>query len=138
MGHMLQTVLTFLFALVILAAIADGQTRDGTIPEGKSPCRQTKQETIMSINEADRSKFITRRIEFWGNVLVHDRELRKYVAKGLSEGDIFSREAIEAAVKQLSRVKSIYPITMESIEVRLDRLRTDVDLIFCVRERQKQ
>ena len=75
-------------------------------------------------------------MEVTGNPHIRHREFTNRFT--LNEGDIFSRGALVKTVKNVSRIRAIYPIGLEHVEIRLDRKHRDIDMIFCVKERPRQ
>jgi len=89
------------------------------------------------IVEAEAKRFNVRRVEISGNASIRHREFVKRL-RGLNEGDIFTRQSLEMAVRKIAKMKSIDPITLRNVELRLDREFKDVDILFCVKERPKR
>ncbi len=89
---------------------------------------------IKSIEEAEANEYYVRRIEIAGNLTTRHRVFAEKMAFG--EGDIFTRKLLEKSIKNVSRIKQIYPIRLDNIEVRLDKNSKDIDLLFVVVERK--
>ena len=101
-------------------------------------CGQAKTEQDPLVVEAARDQYIYRRIEIVGNTYTRYREFRRRFANFFNEGDIFTKKALEDSVRRVSKMKTIYPIRMENIEIRLDRENKVVDIVFCVKQRPKK
>lgn len=67
------------------------------------------------IEEAERSEFNVRHVYIVGNTYTRYREFGKRMYQ--SEGDIFSREKLDKTVKRISKMRSIYPINMDNVEI---------------------
>ncbi len=98
-------------------------------------CSQLKDIRDQLMHEAERAQFNVRYVEFVGPTYTRGREFFK--RSRLGEGDIFTRKGLEASVKEISKMKTIYPITMDSVEVKLERTDRTINIIFCVRQRPK-
>ena len=87
------------------------------------------------IEEAAKNKYTVRRVEFIGNKTIrHDILARRIL---FNEGDIFTREELERSVRNLSKVKMIRSVSLNDVEVRLDREEKLIDFVFKVTERQR-
>ncbi len=126
-----------IFVFCFLAALTFGQSSEVERPEDKTTCEQNKVEREAWINEAERDQYTITRVSFSGNMYIRDRDLR-LEKRTLDEGDLFTRKALRSSIKRLSKMKRIYPLTMEDVKVRLDRPRKDIEFLFCVKERPKK
>lgn len=88
---------------------------------------------IKLIEEAESNRYRVRRIEIVGNATIRHRVFVDKMA--FVEGDIFTRKLLEKSIKNVSKIKQIYPIRLENVEVRVDRKSRDIDLVFVVVER---
>ena len=100
-------------------------------------CGQVARVQKNVVKEAEKKRFMVRRVEITGNSTIRHHEFVKRLG-GVNEGDVFSRHAFEKAVRRIARMKAIYPITMRNTELRLDRTSGDVDILICVKERDRQ
>ena len=100
----------------------------------EEPCGQSKEILDPLTDEAERLEFNVKHIEIVGNTYTRYREFAKRM---LLKGDIFRREFLEKTVTRISRMKTIYPISMESVEVRLNREDKIVNISFCVKQKPK-
>ncbi|MBX3245267.1 MAG: hypothetical protein KF685_12525 [Acidobacteria bacterium] len=131
--------------LLTFTGSLNAQTESKSIFGSKEVCSQPKEERDALINEAEREEFNVRHVEFVGNTYTRARDLFRRISPIINEGDIFARANLEKAVKRMSKMKAIYPITMDNVEVRLDRSyeragRTYkvIDIIFCIEQKPKR
>ena len=85
------------------------------------------------MEEATRTEYNVCRVEFVGNEHIRDNILRRRIVQ--QEGDVFSRKALEQSLKNFSTLKMIYPVTLNDVEVRLDRKEKLMDFTIFFRER---
>jgi len=102
----------------------------------RETCRQTTAEQTPSLREAIDRRFTLRRIEFIGNETISDHDLRRSVV--LREGDLYSQRNLAKTLVSLNKLKTLYPLTMRNVIVRLDRTEKLVDMTVCVRERHSR
>ena len=122
-------------ALVIVSLAALTSIHSQVPPETatKNPdCGFKKEVLDPLIDEAERGQFNTLRVEIVGSTYTRDREFRKKMENGMSEGDIFTRAALERSIRNVGKMKQIYPLTLEDVEVRLDRTHRLINLVICV------
>jgi hypothetical protein len=100
-------------------------------------CEQDNDERNRLIKEAESNQYNIRRIYISGNSSIRHREFVKRMADYFNEGDIFTKKALEKTVKNFSEMKSIYPINLENVEIRLNEQFKEIDFVFCVRQRFK-
>lgn len=100
-------------------------------------CGHSKSVRDPLIDEAERGQFNVRRVEFVGSTYTRGRDLFKQ-ARSVNEGDIFTRENLEIAVKRISKMRTVYPITMDNVEARLDRSDKSVDIVFCIKQKPRR
>jgi outer membrane protein assembly factor BamA len=118
-----------LFALnVPRCASAQNQTRE--------PCAQTSAEQTPWLREVIDRRYTLRRVEFIGNETISDNDLRRSVV--LREGDLFSQRNWAKTLVSLNKLKTLYPVTMRNVIVRLDRTEKLIDMTFCIRERHSR
>ena len=122
---MFIALLLFTILNVSWCASAQNQTRE--------ICRQTTTEQTPWLREAVVQRYTLRRVEFIGNETISDNDLRHRVV--LREGDLFSQRNLAKTLVSLNKLKSLYPVTMRDVIVRLDRAEKLVDMTFCIRER---
>lgn len=85
------------------------------------------------MDEAEKNEYTVRRVEFTGNTYTRDNILRRRFLQ--TEGDVFSRKALEQSLKNFSKLRIIYPVTLNHVEVRLDREEKLMDFTIYFRER---
>jgi hypothetical protein len=85
------------------------------------------------MKEAQQTEYTVRRVEFMGNEHTRDNTLRKRFMQ--QEGDVFSRKALEQSLENFSKLRMIYPVTLNDVEVRLDREEKLMDFTIYFRER---
>lgn len=124
-----------LFLLFLLASISVLAQTTTSNSRQTNLCFVDKEENLRLIQEAESNQYRVRRIEMVGNISTRHRVFVKKMA--FVEGDIFTGQLLEKSIKNLSKLKVIYPIGLENVEIRLDSKMKDVDLVFCVEERRK-
>jgi outer membrane protein assembly factor BamA len=82
------------------------------------------------------NRYSIRRVEFVGNQYTRDNLLRVEMP-GLREGDIFTKAILRKSLNDVSRLKSIYPITIDDVDVRLNREEKTIDMTLFFRERRR-
>ncbi len=85
------------------------------------------------IKEAEANQYNVRRIEIVGSLTTNYRIYAKKMA--FNEGDIFTKANLEKSIRNVSRLKEIYPIELNNVEASLDRENKEIDLIFYVVEK---
>jgi hypothetical protein len=98
-------------------------------------CKQPAAEQETLIREAEKSRFTLRRLELMGNVATPDEVLHRRIASRMAEGNLFSRRNLITSLKNVSSLKTIYPITMKDVVVRLDSVEKTFNLQICFKER---
>lgn len=119
--------LTLIVGLTVTAQTADDR------PE---PCSQDAVERQNLIAEAEAAEFRVRRIEIVGNTYTRHRTFSREMA--FNEGDIFTSKNLLKSIEGVNRIDLIEPITIDDVEIRLDRLSMDIDVVFCVVQRKKK
>jgi outer membrane protein assembly factor BamA len=99
--------------------------------------RQQKSEVLSLIEKAEQNPYRVSHIYFSGNIEIRDRVLRRQINKSLNEGDIFSRQNLYRGLKNLSKLKVIYAVHLEDVEVSLDEKEKNIDLTITVREKRR-
>ena len=80
--------------------------------------------------------YSVRRVEFFGNKHTRDNVLRVEMP-GLNEGEIFKKAVLIKSLNDVSRLKVIYPIGIDDVEVNLNRAEQTIDLTLFFRERRR-
>lgn len=109
-------------------AIRAEQTDDQTVKS-----RQTNAERSQLTEVAEKNHYTVRRVEFIGNQHIRDSTLRRRVLS--QEGDVFNLRTLEKSLRNLSRLRIIYPVTLNDVDFRLDRENKLVDFAIFFRER---
>ena len=122
--------------LAILAVGASGQEASGN-NEKDSSWSKTSQERDSRLEIASREQYVVAHVYVAGNVHVKDRDVRKRLLSGFTAGDIFVREAFDNSLKEISRIKAIYPVRIDDIDVRLDEKEKHLEVTINIRERRK-
>lgn len=104
---------------------------------GSTACGHSKDVRDPLIHEAILKSFTVRRVEIAGSTYTRHRDFVKRMAPGLREGEIFTRAALEESIRKMSRMKVIYPITLDNVEVHLDRPGEEIDVVICVVQKPK-
>lgn len=125
----------------ILTAI--GSPRSATCDEVRLwivPANSTKADEAAYyselIREAETNEYTLRRVEFSGNEHIRDNVLRKQFVQG--EGDVLSLKLLDQGLKNFNRLGSLYPVTLNDVEARLDRDEKLIDLTIYFRERRRR
>ena len=84
------------------------------------------------MNEAEQTEYTVRRVEFTGIAHIRDRTLRRRFLQ--QEGDVFSRKTLEQSLRNFSRLGLVYPLTLNDVEVRLDREEKLIDFTIYFKE----
>jgi len=84
------------------------------------------------MDEAEQNNYTVRRVEFSGNEHIRDKTLRRGFLQ--QEGDVFSRTALDRSLRNFSRRGLVYPLTLNDVEVRLDREEKLIDFTIYFKE----
>jgi outer membrane protein assembly factor BamA len=125
-------ILIFVLATFCVPLAVSAQSAE---PELK-PCSQDAVERQNLITEAEAAEFNVRRIEIAGATYSRYRVFSRKMA--INEGDIFTIENLEKTIDGMNRLDVINSITIEDVEVRLDRQNRDIDFVFCVVQKEKK
>ena len=85
------------------------------------------------MDEAERTEYTVRRVEFTGNTHIRDNILRRRFVQ--QEGDVFSRRLLIQSLKNFSRLKMIYSVTLNDVDVSLARDEKLMDFVIYFKER---
>jgi len=88
------------------------------------------------LREAETHEYTLRRVEFSGNEHIRDNVLRKQFVQG--EGDVLSLKLLDQGLKNFNSLGSLYPVTLNDVEARLDREEKLIDLTIYFRERRRR
>ena len=102
------------------------------------PCSQPTLERNKLIDEAQRNEFNVRRVEFVGLTFTRDHVLRDRMTPILNEGDAFTRAKLLRSLRRMSDLKrTIYPLRLTDVIIKLDRTEGLVDMTICFRQRPR-
>ena len=121
---------TLFVTLTFLPQLANGQS-DEKVTRGQ------KSEVLLLIEKAEQNQYRVSHIYFSGNIGIRDRVLRRKINKFLDEGDIFSRQNLYRSLMNLSKLKAIYAVRLEDVEVILGEKDRYMDLRITVREKRR-
>lgn len=133
-----KKVFSMILGILLFSTLVFGQANESGALRDQSPCEQAKGVKDALVDKAELYEFNTRRVEISGNTYTRGREFWKRMAPGMSEGDTFTRRALEKSVKRVSKIKSIYPISINNILVSVDPETQSIDFVFCVTQRPKK
>jgi outer membrane protein assembly factor BamA len=101
-------------------------------------CYQAAAERNRILDEAKRSEFTVRRVEFVGLTYTHDQTLRERMTPIINEGDVLTREKLVRSLRRMSGLKRvIYPIHLKDVALQVDRQNGLVDMAICFRQRPR-
>jgi outer membrane protein assembly factor BamA len=125
---------------LMFSVVTHGQDKlgDSKIDPSKIDPRwsKTSQERESRLDLAQREKYRVGHIFFAGNKYTRDRVVRQRLVRGFTEGDIFDRRALDKSLRRISKVKQIYPVAIENVEVRLDEKEKYADFVINLREKK--
>jgi outer membrane protein assembly factor BamA len=123
-------------SLAIFAVGASGQGNSAN-NDSESGWSKNSQQRESRLQVAVREPYQVRHIYISGNNQIRDREFRKRLVRGFTEGDIFEREGMVKSIKRLSKFNAIDPIAIDDVDVRLDEKERYIDFTINVVERRK-
>jgi len=97
----------------------------------------SKEERESRITFAEREEYNIHWIYIGGNTYTRFREFRKEMLPEFNEGYVFKRTALEQSIKRISKMNSIYPITMDNVEVILNKEKKFIDVWINVKQRPR-
>jgi hypothetical protein len=74
-------------------------------------------------------------MELIGNVSTTDESLHRRIVVRMEVGNLFSRRNPMASLRNVSKLKTIYPVTMKDVVAQLDQAERTLDLRICIKER---
>jgi hypothetical protein len=98
-------------------------------------CGQPTEVTNPLMIKAERAQYYVRRREMSGDFRMSGRKLFRTIGPVFEEGDTFNRQRLWSALKRLSWIKGIYPVTQKDLEIRLDDRTKYIDIVFCIKEK---
>jgi hypothetical protein len=106
-----------------------------SIGRGRVNCTRLAADQRSLIHEAEKGRFTLRRMELIGNVSTPDDLLHSRIASRMEVGNLFTRHDLMASLRNVSRLKTIYPVTMKNIVIELNQAEQTLDLRICIKER---
>ena len=89
------------------------------------------------MSEGEKNRYTVRRLVFVGNTWTRDSILRKQTHE-LREGEIFSVSTLRHSLKNLSRLRSIYPVRIGDVDAYLNPEDSTIDITINVRPRSRE
>lgn len=83
--------------------------------------------------EAEQNQYSVRRITLLGNTYTRDNVIRRRLLQ--NEGDIFRRTLLEQSLRSISKLRNFSPVSLQDVEVRLDRKEKIIDFLINLTER---
>ena len=125
------SIIAVTFLLLWLTSAVGSQTKEN----GDS--RWSKNPTVRDnlIDLAEREEYTIRRIYIGGNTYTRFREFRERMLPDFFEGFVFIRRLLVDSVQRISKMKSIYPITIDDVDVAIDQQHKRID--FWINVKQK-
>jgi outer membrane protein assembly factor BamA len=105
-----------------------------TVRPNQSECSQPTSEQSALIREAETDKYTIRRILFVGNRHTPDGVLRRGLV-ALQEGESFARQNLIRSLKNVSKLKTLYPARLRDVVVEVDKTEKTIDVNICFREK---
>ena len=127
----LRVVVT-LAVLFLLSATVLGQMSDE-----RSPWSRSREERDARINKAESEQYYVRRIYISGSTYTRPRDFRKRMLPEFNEGFIFSPRPLHESVRRIAKMRPIYPITIDDVEVMLDEESKSIDFRINVRQKPR-
>jgi outer membrane protein assembly factor BamA len=97
--------------------------------------RQKKSNLEELMKEAEAGEYTIRRVEFCCYLRTHVYMLTRKSL--LVEGELFKRGVLVRGLKNLSSLKSVRPVTLRDVEVRLDKEHKEMDCVINLQERRR-
>ena len=135
--HILKYCGILLITLVALTAVNSVYCQKKADPLAKieNPCDQETDIKNDLIDTAEREYFNTSRVEIVGNTKTWGMKFFRRMANGMNEGDIFKRKSLEKSIRSLSKMKQIFPISIDNVKVYLYPSKKVINFTFCVEEK---
>ncbi len=88
------------------------------------------------MTEAEAGEYTIRLVEFCCYLRTHVFVLTRKSL--LVEGELFKREVLVRGLKNLSSLKSIRPVTLRDVEIRLNKEHKEIDFVINLKERRRR
>jgi outer membrane protein assembly factor BamA len=109
---------------------------DADAPLARFGCTQPAREQAAIIREAEANHYSIRRLEFLGNESISDWVLRKRMG-ALQEGEKFRKSNLIRSLENVSRLKTLPPVRLSDVMLRLEESDNLVDMVICFKEKKK-
>ena len=119
-----------LLAICFFAQFAFGQSSNNDKIQQLSELRSL-------IEKAEQNQYNVKWVEFCCPEKVRGRVLFGKISKFINEGDIFTRQSLYKSLAVLSKLKEIYPVSIENVNVRLDEEKRIINITYNIQERKK-
>lgn len=133
--HKIFSIIILVSILVMATDSVFARSVDNSYAKESAPCFQDADEKQRFVSEAEKNEYNVRRVEISGNESTRHRVFVKKLF--INEGDIFTRRNLEKSIKGISKISVIKPISLEDVEIRIDRQDKIIDFVFCVVEKKK-
>lgn len=123
----------------VLGGVPPGPKLDRSFPvTGIPPINQLQKKSSLEelMREAEADRYAIRRVEFCCGLRTDVYLLTRKSL--LVEGEMFKREVLTRGLKSLGGLKSIGPVRLRDVEVRLDREHQEVDFVIHLKERRRR
>ena len=125
-------------AILKRTAQVEFETRRTQTAESRpSGCNQSAADQAAIVREAEASGYTIRRLEFVGNKNIRDVVLRKRMS-ALQEGNRFARSNLVRSLASVSRLKTLHPVRLSDVVLRLDETEALLDMVICFREKNDE
>ena len=128
--------------LLMICVLACASTTDETLalqvdaPLARFGCTQPALEQAAIIRDAEAKHYSIRRLEFLGNESISDWVLRKRMG-ALQEGEKFRKSNLVRSLKNVSRLKTLHPVRLSDVMLRLEESDKLVDMVICFKEKKR-
>lgn len=123
------TLLNLFLALVFFVQSSFGQTNDDKI--------KPSSELMLLVEKAEQNEYNVKWVGFCCSLKVRGGVLFGNINKFINEGDIFTRQNLHKSLAALSKLKAIYPVSIENVSVDLDDEERIINITYNIRERKK-
>lgn len=92
---------------------------------------------MLLIEKAEQNQYNVKYVELCCPEKVRGRVLFGKINRFINEGDIFTRQNLYQSLTALSKLKAIYPVSIENVDVKLDEEQRIINITYNIRERKK-
>ena len=126
-----------LLSMLVIASLGCAAQADASTKENRQYCEQRREIRESLIRQAQAEEYNVKLVQFLGADHIPGRDIFKRV-RTVNEGDIFTRDNLEKAIRSLSGFGRIRPVSMDSVIVKLAEEDRSINILFCVTERIKK